>query len=1374
MELVDLLESYPSAHNSRIQRYVTDKHEFAELASPLFEKLKPGLKGQFYNHQKLYQRLMRVYDRLLIMDETGTGKTCSVLGFPEWVHRELIKSKTSPQTADRRLSGYKRAVIIVKNEHLIREFERQLACRCSDGHYETEHVLSSTSTETRERRIRKELKRTGYQFYTYSTFAAYIIKSYGDGTNPGLNQKLIADFHHSIFWVDEAHYILDDSEVEAKLDEVNKMLPRDVIYAQIYRVFHRIPQTKLFLTTATPMTNTTASLGPLMNLLIPEELPRDYDLSLTTPNDLRVLFSSYQGTLQQFKTLSRLEAAKYYQAQFSTDPRHPFPFDSASIDDIEPRIRGLVTYIRGVEAEAQVEDMGSNYQYKLIQENGAIEVNSRIFISRMSHFQSEAYFRAKETERNAFLPSERQASLFVYPDGTWRSEPGSKNGYNKYIKTHASSAVLAVVKHGKKERKIKELKIGEFYATPEFAKEIQVFLPDGKTIDVERTLDNIEKHGCKYAAAIRLMLQPDNVGNCFVYEEYYKGPGTICFATCLKLLGFEHFRGDQSAYESLSTNTDEGTAAVSFCADPLAASVRKIVIDKKPRFVLLSSEATPVQFNNMIELMNDPANLHGEYIKIFITSRVGREGLSVFNVTQRHLLGPEWNEANQDQADARAYRVGGHEALIRWLQEEYRKQGKDPTKAKIKVETYHHAAIPDSGDPNDASDLYMYRYSDAKQRPIARMILILRRCAVTCQINKNRNVRSTDVDGSKACLYDKCDYSCYDYQDEHGAVTIGSDYSTYDLVYAQPEVEKIKRQVINVINQVPSLTLRELVNKIGVEDGAQAEKLVLTALEQLIRAKTIITNRLGYPCYLREDTNRYYLDYSYPDGPSEYDMRQYVTDITLTRPTSLSEILQGKTGGIDVMPGVDLSSVDQVRDYFENIVGNGEEQWNQRIAAIEYMVEQKEKGDAVPAIDILLNCGFVPIFYLPYPEARFKEIEKSKANTHKRGRPRKDPTKYDLQNKPLEDKYLKFYPETAPSPKQYIYVHTLKSLIPQGNVKYEAVPNFLRGARAAPGNDHKILDNSELRIYDVSARRWDNASLDALEVLIPWVQRAIQSRITQRFTDYYDLEINGKFRVARVNLNIENNVKKARGAICTDKSAAWVINIMYQLFLDDLGQETLRERMPDPSDEEAVQRDWELRLLDPTVQKLWRGQDYGSRIFDGPGGLPFGNITKMEYYIAAGEDIDENADGSKDNEYLCDLLQDQFHQLGLVASTDIVDCLRSRVSKEVEQRYEKGERRVNLLPSITDISSRPEPKIIRRRTEMGTVFPSQISVNAHILPSPTLEVPRLGLGLSGTRIGDLYSLPQATPSVPVKLPSPPLAVPTNIHFKALGGISSKK
>ena len=91
IQLSDLLESYPSQMTPGFQTLITAKKEFNELASDPNERLPPG-RGRFYKHQQFTHRFLRAYDDLIIIDETGTGKSASVEGLSEKIRREYEKA----------------------------------------------------------------------------------------------------------------------------------------------------------------------------------------------------------------------------------------------------------------------------------------------------------------------------------------------------------------------------------------------------------------------------------------------------------------------------------------------------------------------------------------------------------------------------------------------------------------------------------------------------------------------------------------------------------------------------------------------------------------------------------------------------------------------------------------------------------------------------------------------------------------------------------------------------------------------------------------------------------------------------------------------------------------------------------------------------------------------------------------------------------------------------------------------------------------------------------------------------------------------------------------------------------------------------------
>ena len=67
----------------------------------------------------------------------------------------------------------------------------------------------------------------------------------------------------------------------------------------------------------------------------------------------------------------------------------------------------------------------------------------------------------------------------------------------------------------------------------------------------------------------------------------------------------------------------------------------------------------------MMELMNSYENRFGEYIKVIISSRTGRDGINLSNITQEHLTGSEWTPSANYQALSRGIRATSHVDLLR-------------------------------------------------------------------------------------------------------------------------------------------------------------------------------------------------------------------------------------------------------------------------------------------------------------------------------------------------------------------------------------------------------------------------------------------------------------------------------------------------------------------------------------------------------------------------------------------------------------------------------------------------------------------------------------------------------------------------------------
>ena len=117
-------------------------------------------------------------------------------------------------------------------------------------------------------------------------------------------------------------------------------------------------------------------------------------------------------------------------------------------------------------------------------------------------------------------------------------------------------------------------------------------------------------------------------------------------------------------------------------------------------------------------------NVEGEMVDVVILSRAGSEGLDFSNVRQLHIADPWYNLNRIDQIIGRAIRKMSHCRL--------------PFAAR-NVELLLYATELDSekgGEVEEAADLYLYRFAEAKSKKIGAVTRILKENSVDCAFNK--------------------------------------------------------------------------------------------------------------------------------------------------------------------------------------------------------------------------------------------------------------------------------------------------------------------------------------------------------------------------------------------------------------------------------------------------------------------------------------------------------------------------------------------------------------------------------------------------------------------------------------------------------------
>ena len=499
--------------------------------------------------------------------------------------------------------------------------------------------------------------------------------------------------------------------------------------------------------------------------------------------------------------------------QFPAD----FPYDTATLEDYEPYFRGRLSYVRSLDTGINIQKIGipvneiPDYKY---QED--FEPQIKVFPNYMSEFQNEAYLRAsnptgsKEKKKKTFYHAERQDANFVYPDGSW----GSK-GFSRFTE------------------KIRN----NYYPKPEFKEALS-------------TIEGIRKMSVKIANMIEIAEKVEN-GNVYIYDNFVEASGAITIALCFQAMGYEIFNESQSVFRSKNPFNDAGDKE---------GFAKEIIPDFKKRkrvglFTGLTSEST---FSAMKELLNSYENRHGEYLKIFITSPTGSEGISLRNVVSIHICSGDWKYATPHQAKSRAIRSTSHEDLLIEKQQLYRELGLDPNSARVNVEVYYHVSISRSS-PAQSIDAYLYTLAETKDRAIKRVQRFMKQLAIDSQIHYERNVRKTDKPGTM-----ESDYVSLPRYKFHDQKLETIDYSTYDIYYMMEPIgiiiELLREYFLShfSINLVSAARLLKTQHSIPPRN-----KYLCFAFAKIISTKVPFKDRYGYTCYLEKDGDTVFLSREY-------------------------------------------------------------------------------------------------------------------------------------------------------------------------------------------------------------------------------------------------------------------------------------------------------------------------------------------------------------------------------------------------------------------------------------------------------------------------------------------------------------------------------
>jgi hypothetical protein len=835
----DFIPTYPEDTDPNLQHLITIKNEFLEVSGTTKESLPK--RGEYYRHQKALFRYMLYHDRMLNIQETGTGKSCSLVAIAEYF-------KKFPKEI-------KHVYILEKGPATIDEFKKQIACVCTPekNDYITEKVMDITSREKDRKSNLTRALHKWYSFLTYGTFASMIL-------NEKLNDEQLAEkYSGCIFFVDEAHNLSEDRSIknrkfevkEENSEDTEKEIEKKQQYDVLWKIFHLVKRSKIILGTATPMINEVNEIAPLMNLLLPidQQMPIGWD------------------------------------------------YENITLEQIEPFFRGKVSYVRGLDTGAHIvykgDRMKTKYNIKVPKENQkvpfmamrkdihgnilekpvqpkleleAISIESQSILKRveMSKHQLEGYtFAAQEDikkgdkkESHEFYLHERHAASLVFP-------------YKKYIGDFVSGTPEEATKYIQAE-KVYDVKKKEFVKKPDSYK----LTPKFK--ESISDLKQLEELSSKYAFVIKNELNLDNphakldekgnpipkIGNVFCFTELVTGSGAIIFSKILEEYGFTKYKQPTSVFQTKEVKK------ISICSGSSGEKEIKDVFKPALRYGILTNEMSGQERDSLLELFNSYQNRNGDYCKILIGTPTARDGINVFNVRRGYLLSPNWHASGMHQALSRFIRSTSHQMLIDDEKIRLRAEGKDENLASVTVEIYKMASVKSPQD-EESVDVRFYQIIEQKDIHIRRMMRYLKQCSFDCPIHYGRNIRENDVDGSPICDYMKCKYKCYPSGDTNNIPDDKIDFTSYDILYSSEVIETCKKEIINLMKTRTSVSIGFLYDFL---ENYYTKRFINAAVDSIVADRMTIIDRFGYPCFLNTNGILLYTQGDLPFSSQSLDL----------------------------------------------------------------------------------------------------------------------------------------------------------------------------------------------------------------------------------------------------------------------------------------------------------------------------------------------------------------------------------------------------------------------------------------------------------------------------------------------------------------------
>ncbi len=801
LKLETLGYSFPSADDPEIQAKLYNKEEFRQLTLQPKESI--SFDENFFVHQIFARRFMREYDKLCVLHEVGTGKTRFAISAAEYFrdHPEL---------------GINKCVILTHNETIGRQFKNEIIQVTSFAQFAGEKLTTSWIKGQITRTLQSiNVKTNGevrsrpfsYEITTQITFGNKIANR---------SDKILQnEYSGTLFVIDEVHKIASRELTKAKWDFFYK--ERDIIehgneetkhdffefeeenhgpveniakasrgelaYMRIYHLFHLVKKSKKMLLTATPMENDPSEFAPIIDLLTPKHMKLDI-----------------------------VKDKKWW--------------DTVNSEELEPYLRGKVSYLRQMDIGVDLKLMGKLLKYEV----DGKEVERIIYTSEMSPFQKDIYrkeLKNMSAKDRGLAVSLKHISNFVLPDGSF-----GKLSLNKYLSPDRFI--------------LKEI-------LPSMTREFKDAF----------SLENLDKYSPKYKSIFMIVDAPENKHKaCLIYTPFVD-TGSRILTAIFYINGYHVFSTEKEAN-------------------------RHAEYDYR-RFSTITTKTPAELMSEIFTVFKSPENWDGKIIKVMIGSQFILTGLNIGNVSIFQSAGPEWTEAKNYQAMGRGLRAVSHRYILEKLKEQAKERGEDTSNIRTTFDIYQHAAVFDFDDLLTSINIRMYGKAQNKHKKIVRIIRILKENSVDCHITRARNVRSYDARYSQERDYMEYPYECRIPIQKNILVDYTSFNVLYIDNVVKQLIDSIiplfQEKASYSLNYVVDIIERNWdARKLNLQLDQVPKSYIMQALFRLINNKIPVHDRFGITRYVREQGGQLFLRGDYPIRSSgdRSSRSYYIENITAT------------------------------------------------------------------------------------------------------------------------------------------------------------------------------------------------------------------------------------------------------------------------------------------------------------------------------------------------------------------------------------------------------------------------------------------------------------------------------------------------------------